>query len=188
MFSYRLARLPYAVLMCVHAFWVANQLALEEPEEALLAGASLPFLFIFVIWPRLRDCNWPLWFGFLLLIPLAGHLIGLALLFAPSKILGRREQAANVSPDDGVPPQIAGSLCARCGMKIILASEGVAQGPEVFCKSCDETPPEAAIVRSATLGLLLTGGPLCCSSLARWTRRRKQRAPSSAIASSPLSP
>jgi hypothetical protein len=139
MFSYRLTRLPFAILMYAHSFWSAGLLVEEGTKELLVVLLSLPLLFLFVVLPRLRDCDWPLWFGFLLLVPFLGSLMGLALIFAPPKTIGRREHAVETPPDETAPPQLAGSPCAACGTKIVLASEAVLQEGKVFCKSCHDT-------------------------------------------------
>ena len=93
MFNYRLTRLPFAILAYGHTWWEFYQLKQNEEIGLLLVLASLAFLLVFVVWPRLRDCDWPLWMGFLLLVPYLGSLIGLALLFAPSKVFNRRDEA-----------------------------------------------------------------------------------------------
>ncbi len=137
MFSYRLTRLPFALLMYAHAFWEAQQLAVGTQQSALLILGSLPLMLLFVIWPRLRDCDWPAWVGLLMLVPYLGSLIAVSLLFRDSKVFGRREHAAEAAAAEVPPLQIPGSLCAKCGTKIIMASEGVIRDDKVFCKNCD---------------------------------------------------
>lgn len=143
MFSYRLTRLPYAILMYAHAFWEMQQISTPSPASALLVLGSLPLLFVFVIWPRLRDCDWPVWVGLLMLVPYLGALVGVSLFFRDSKVFGRKEHAAEAAAQEAVPLQIPGSLCAKCGAKIIVASEGMIRDDKVFCKNCEEVeaPP-----------------------------------------------
>jgi hypothetical protein len=138
MFSYRLSRLPYAILMYAHGFWSMNQILEGGMDQLILVFCSLPLLFLFVIWPRLRDCDWPFWFGLLLIIPFLGTLMGIALLFAPSKMFGRKDNVERPLEDAGVR-QIAGSQCAKCGSTILVASEGIMQGDHVLCTGCHAT-------------------------------------------------
>lgn len=112
MFNYRLTRLPFFLLSVVHAMWQHYQLKVEDERALFLILASLPVMLVFVILPRLRDCDWPWWMGFLLLVPYLGSLIGLALLFAPSKVFNRRDDAAaRAAAEKAAEQQTASSSC-----------------------------------------------------------------------------
>ena len=138
MFRYRLTRLPFFLISAAHAMWEDSQLKVMDDRALVLILASLPLMLVFVIWPRLRDCDWPWWMGFLLLVPYLGSLIGLALLFAPSKVFNRRDEAAaKAAVAEDAEPQIAGTSCAECGAKIIMATDGVIRDRKVVCKDCD---------------------------------------------------
>lgn len=91
MFKYRLSRLPYFILLIVFNLLAIGLIDNGSPGSTLIVLASMPVALIFVVLPRVRDCDWPQWVGFLTIIPFLGNLTGIALLFAGSKVIGRRD-------------------------------------------------------------------------------------------------
>ena len=144
MFKYHLSRLPYAVLVYAHQFWAIAMIGTGKPVDMAIVIASLPVVLILAILPRVRDCDWPQWVGVLAMVPYLGILTGTALLFAPSKVFGRRDEFHNSERSDAngehrlEKPQVAGSLCDTCGIKILLATDGGAVGDLVLCNECQK--------------------------------------------------
>jgi hypothetical protein len=137
MFKYRLSRLPFAILLYGHQFLTIGLIGSEIPGSVWIVAASIPIVMILVILPRVRDCDWPQWVGFLTMIPYLGTLTGTALLFARPKVFNRSD-ASNGSPSESTvtPRQLVGSICDTCGTKIILATDGVILGNQVLCNAC----------------------------------------------------
>ena len=92
MFRLRLTRIPYAFWTVVYEVWALRMLDIDADLSIALLLASLPVFFVFVILPRVRDCDWPLWIGFTTFIPLIGGITGTGLLLARPKYFHRRSQ------------------------------------------------------------------------------------------------
>lgn len=103
MFKYRLSRLPYFILLMSYNLFAIGLLDNGSPGSILMVVASMPVALILVVLPRVRDCDWPQWVGFLTVIPYVGNLTGIDLLFAGSKVIGRSDdpdKLASESQDD----------------------------------------------------------------------------------------
>lgn len=141
MFTYRLSRLPYLVLLLAYYFWAISVIGPgENQRELLLTLATYPVFFVFVVLPRVRDCDWPLWIGLVLLVPYLAIIPSVALMFFPSKVLGRREKG-KAEPGTLAPViarQVVGSKCDGCGTKIVFSNDGVLIGDKVYCRKCDD--------------------------------------------------
>lgn len=94
------------MLLVIHNFWTIGMLDTGSPGNMLLVIASLPVVLIFVVLPRVRDCDWPQWVGFLTIIPYLGNLTGIALLFAGSKVIGRSDDPDRLALETLDEPRI----------------------------------------------------------------------------------
>jgi uncharacterized membrane protein YhaH (DUF805 family) len=64
-----------------------------------LSLVSIPVALIFIVLPRVRDCDWPQWVGLFTVIPYVGNLSGIALLFARSKVIGRSDDPDSLASE-----------------------------------------------------------------------------------------
>ncbi len=83
--KYRLSRLPYFLLTAAHELWLMLGVDWDHGVSLIIALASLPLRLILVVLPRVRDCGWPNWVGYLTLIPFVSAIPAVSLVFAPSK-------------------------------------------------------------------------------------------------------
>lgn len=100
MFSYRLSRLPFALLMYLHQFWAISMMNSSDERHWILLLLSMPAVLIFVILPRVRDCDWPIWIGFTTMVPYLGMFTGTTLLFARPKVLYRSDEVLESDQDE----------------------------------------------------------------------------------------
>jgi hypothetical protein len=91
MFKYRLSRLPFFILMVIYNILAIGMLDAGSLVSISIIILSMPIALILIVLPRVRDCDWPQWVGFITIIPYLGDLTGIALLFASSKVIRRSD-------------------------------------------------------------------------------------------------
>jgi len=109
MFRYRLARLPFIVLLIIHHSLAAWMLEGDFHYKYALVALSMPLLLLFVVLPRVRDCDWPWWVALTTIIPYLGTITGFGLCFVRTKVFLRNydsdvsELIEEYTNDRGIP-------------------------------------------------------------------------------------
>lgn len=86
LFRYRLARLPFAIMLLIHHSWAAWMIDGNYHYKFILVCSSMPLLMVFAVLPRVRDCGWPWWVALTTIIPYLGTVTGFGLLFVLTKV------------------------------------------------------------------------------------------------------
>ena len=86
LFRYRLARLPFAIMLLIHHSWAAWMIDGNYHYKFILVCSSMPLLMVFAVLPRVRDCGWPWWVALTTIIPYLGTVTGFGLLFVRTKV------------------------------------------------------------------------------------------------------